>query len=113
MKKILFAILAGIICIGLVACTPASVEKAEDKMQEAGYKVVAYSKDDAEGCVGGFIASKGLSDLSNTMTAVLFETKDDAREFYSSVSEFDVAKLDGKWVYWGAEEAIKEFTSLF
>ena len=83
-----------------------------EKMQEAGYKVVAYSND-AEGKVGGIVATKGITDLSNTMTAVLFETKDDATDFYSTISELDGAKLDGKWVYWGAEEAIEEFTALF
>ena len=81
-------------------------------VQEAGDKVVAYSND-AEGKVGGFVATKGITDLSNTMTAILFETKDDATDFYSTVSELDGAKLDGKWVYWGAEEAIEEFTALF
>ena len=95
-------------CIGMAACTPSSVEKAEEKMQEAGYKVVAYSKD-AEGMVGGFVASKGITDVTNTMTAILFETKDDATDFYSNISETG-AVLDGKWVYWGAEEAIDEFT---
>ena len=112
MKKILMAILAAIMCIAMTACTPMSVEKAEEKMQEAGYKVVAYSKDDAEGMVGGFVATKGLTDLTNTMTAVLFDSKDAASDFYSTLSETG-AVLDGKWVYWGAEEAVKEFTAIF
>ena len=112
MKKFLLGLLAAIMCIGMAACTPSSVEKAEEKMQEAGYKVVAYSKDDAEGMVGGFVASKGLTDITNTMTAILFDSKDAASDFYSTISETG-AVLDGKWVYWGAEEAIKEFTAMF
>ena len=106
------AILAAIMCIGMAACTPTSVESAEEKMQEAGYKVVAYSKDDAEGMVGGFVATKGITDLTNTMTAVLFDSKDAASDFYATLSETG-AVLDGKWVYWGAEEAVKEFTAMF
>lgn len=112
MKKILLAILAAFMCIGMAACTPSSVEKAEEKMQEAGYKVVAYSNKDAEGMVGGFVATKGLTDLTNSMTAALFDSKDAASDFYSSLSETG-AVLDGKWVYWGAEEAIDEFTAMF
>ena len=112
MKKFLLGLLAAIMCIGMAACAPSSVEKAEEKMQEAGYKVVAYSKDDAEGMVGGFIATKGLTDLTNTMTAVLFDSSDAANDFYSTLSETD-ATLDGKWVYWGADEAVEAFTALF
>lgn len=112
MKKFLLAVITAIMCIGMSACAPSSVEKAEEKMQEAGYKVVAYSKDDAEGMVGGFVASKGITDLTNSMTAVLFESKDAASDFYSTLSETG-AVLDGKWVYWGAEEAVDAFTAMF
>lgn len=112
MKKFLLALVTAIMCIAMVACAPFTVEKAEEKMQEAGYKVVAYSKDEADGFVGGFIATKGITDLTNTMTAVLFETTDQASDFYSTLSETG-ATLDGKWVYWGSEEAIKAFTALF
>ena len=111
MKKFLLAVITAIMCIGMSACAPSSVEKAEEKMQEAGYTVVAYEKEDAEGLVGGFVATAGLSGLlgGNTMTALLFETKDAASDFYSTVSEAG-AVLDGKWVYWGTEDAIEDFT---
>jgi hypothetical protein len=114
MKKFLLAVITAIMCIGMSACAPSSVEKAEEKMQEAGYTVVAYEKEDAEGLVGGFVATAGLSGLlgGNTMTALLFETKDAASDFYSTVSEAG-AVLDGKWVYWGSEEAVDAFTALF
>ena len=46
------------------------------------------------------------------MTAVLFDSKDAATDFYSTLSETG-AVLDGKWVYWGSEKAIEEFTALF
>ena len=49
MKKFLLGLLMAIMCIGMAACTPSSVEKAEEKMQEAGYTVVAYEDEDAEG----------------------------------------------------------------
>ena len=114
MKKFLLGLLMAIMCIGMAACAPMSVEKAEEKMQEAGYKVVAYENKEAEGMVGGFVATAGLSGLlsGNTMTAVLFDSKDAATDFYSALSETG-AVLDGKWVYWGSEEAIKEFKAIF
>lgn len=114
MKKFLLGLLMAIMCIGMAACTPSSVEKAEEKMQEAGYTVVAYEDEDAEGMVGGFVATAGLSGLlgGDVMTAVLFDSKDAATDFYSTLAETG-AVLDGKWVYWGSEKAIEEFTALF
>jgi hypothetical protein len=109
MKKFLLALITAIMCIGMSACTPTSVEAAEEKMQKAGYTVVAY-EEEVEGLVGGFVATAGLGGLlgGNMMTAVLFETADDASDFYSAVNEAG-AVLDGKWVYWGSEEAVDAF----
>ena len=114
MKKFLLAVITAIMCIGMSACAPSSIEKAEEKMQEAGYTVVAYEDKEAEGLVGGFVATAGLSGLlsGNTMTALLFDSKDAATDFYSTVSEAG-AVLDGKWVYWGSDEAVEAFTALF
>ena len=114
MKKFFLALITAIMCIGMSACAPASVEKAEEKMQKAGYTVVAYENKEAEGLVGGFVATEGLGGLlgGNAMTALLFETKDAASDFYSVANQAG-AVLDGKWVYWGSEEAIDEFKALF
>ena len=113
MKKFLCAILAGLMCIGMAACAPSSVEKAEEKMQEAGYTVLAYTADDAEGCVGSFLAQKGLIGGSS-LYACLFDSKDSATDFYSTISQIQSkAVLDGKWVYWGDEAAVEAFTALF
>lgn len=110
MKKILLAILAAFMCIGMAACTPSSVEKAEEKMQKAGYTVVGYEDTDkAEGLVGGFVA---MDVIVPKLTALLFESKDAATDFYSATNKTG-AVLDGKWVYWGDEEAVKEFTAMF
>ena len=113
MKKFLCAILMGIMCLGFAACAPSSIEKAEEKMQEAGYTVLAYSNDDAEGCVGSFLAQKGLINGS-TLYACLFDSKDAATDFYSTATQISSsAVLDGKWVYWGDEDAIDVFKALF
>ena len=114
MKKFFLSLIMAIMCIGMAACAPSSVEKAEEKMQKAGYTVVAYEDKETEGLVGGFVATAGLSGLlgGNTMTALLFETTDAASDFYSVVNQAG-AVLDGKWVYWGSEEAVDAFTALF
>lgn len=113
MKKFLLALLAAVMCIGFAACTPSSVEKAKTKMNEAGYTCVDYSNDDedAEGMIGGFIASKGLLS-DDKLTAMLFSSKEEAAEFYANVDDLGFV-LDGKWVYSGSEAAIEVFTALF
>ena len=114
MKKFLSTMIMALACVAMAACAPMSIEKAEEKMQKAGYTVVAYEKEDAEGLVGGFVATAGLGGLlsGNTMTALLFETTDAASDFYSVANQAG-AVLDGKWVYWGSEEAVDAFTALF
>ena len=113
MKKFLCAILMGIMCLGFVACAPFTVEKAEEKMEKAGYTVLAYSDDEAEGMVGGILAQKGLIGGS-TLYACLFDSKDAATDFYSKAAQISSsAVLDGKWVYWGDEDAIDAFKALF
>lgn len=117
MKKFLSTMIMALACVAMAACAPMSVEKAEEKMQKEGYMVLAYEDTDAEGCVGGFVATKndgeGLFDIEIEMiTAVLFETSDAASDFYSVANQAG-AVLDGKWVYWGTEDAIEDFTALF
>ena len=108
MKKFLCGLFTAVTCLMLVACAPSTVEKAEEKMEEAGYTVVAYNKDDAEGLQGGLVATSGLIG-GNTMTALYFESSDAAKDYYESLSEDTKAVKDGKWVYWGDEAAIKAF----
>ena len=113
MKKFISALMAVLACIAmcfLVACTPSNVEDAETKMEEAGYTVIAYSNKDAEGLVGGLVATKagGLLEL-DVLTAAYFETADDAKAFYENLDETGAVQ-DGKWVYWGDEDAVEDFT---
>lgn len=114
MKKILrtlcIALVAIITGISVTACKPANIEKAEAKMEKAGYTVLAYENDDnIEGFVGGFIAM----DISagDSMLAILFESKNDAEKYAETKiqSEYGEIKVEGKWIYAGTEQAIKEF----
>ena len=126
MKKFLLGLLAAIMCIGMAACAPANLEKAEKKMEDAGYKVEVTDDADAvklltaEGAVGMIVAMKGEFSLTtgidgDMVTAVLFESASAAKDYYEKVSEEEkeedqVIKQDGKWVYVGTEDAVEDFT---
>ena len=117
MKKFLSTMIMALACVAMAACTPTSIEKAEEKMQKEGYMVLSYDDVESEGFVGGFVATRndgeGLLDIELEMiTAVLFETTDAASDFYSVANQAG-AVLDGKWVYWGTEDAVEDFTALF
>ena len=111
MKKILCAVLAAVACLGMAACVPSNMEKAEKKMKEEGYTVITYTDDEAEGLVGAFTATKmeGLLNVDN-VTALLFESSKAAKNYYEGLDNKGSALQDGKWVYWGTEDAIEDFT---
>ena len=116
MKKFLAAIFAFVMCLTLVACVPADLDKAEDKMEEAGYKVVVSEGDAAEflygeEVVGSILATKAegsgiLNTKTYTVTAVLFENNKAAKSYAEGKDDVEVS---GKWAISGDEEAIKAF----
>jgi len=101
----------------LTACVPSSLEKAEEKLEKAGYTVMAYegdAEDLEEGVVGGLVAYKGLLESEGFLTALLFDSAASAKEAYdeylAEVEEEDTeVKLSGKWIYFGDELGIKDF----
>lgn len=106
MKKFLSLLVSLLLIVTMAfmaACTPKDVESAKAKMKEAEYIVVGYENKEAEGLVGGIVASK----LIENMTAALFDTKENAKKFAELMG--DKAVQDGKWVYFGSEGAIKDF----
>lgn len=101
----------------LTACVPSSLEKAEEKLEKAGYTVMAYegdAEDQEEGVVGGLVATKGLLGSDGFLTAILFDSATSAKEafeeYQEEIGEEDTeVKQSGKWVYFGDEQAIKDF----
>ena len=96
----------------LTACVPSNVEKAKEKMEDANYLVIDYDKgDDAEGCVGGILATKILD--GEGLIAILFDSKANAKDYYESLTDKDTEYgnflQDGKWVYAGTDGAIEVF----
>lgn len=96
----------------LTACVPSNVEKATEKMEEADYLVIDYTKaDDAEGCLGGLLATKILD--GEGLIAILFDSKDNAKDYYENLTDKDTEYGNflqkGKWVYAGTDGAIEVF----
>lgn len=115
--KILISVVAVLMCaVMLIACVPQSVEKAQKKMEEAGYVVVSSSDDDKEeGVVGSFIATKTTNIINiDVVTAVWYSSTKEAKEAYEEYKgeeedEDTVVKRSGKCVYFGTEQAVKDF----
>lgn len=106
-KIIATTALSVLACATLFACVPSNMEKAKTKMKKEGYTIAAYEDKEAEGLVGGFIATKKGDFIElDTLTALLFDDKDSAKDFYEDLNK-GVQK--GKWVYWGDEDAMEDF----
>jgi len=109
MKKFLCGLLAAVATLSLVACVPSNMEKAEKRMKKEGYTVIAYTDDEAEGLIGGFNATKSENFSVDNLTALLFESSKEAKAFYKDMKNKSQAIQEGKWVYWGTEDAIEDF----
>ena len=117
MKKFWTGLVVLLSFLMLVACTPKNLDKAEEKMKDAGYTVEVMSGElieitYGEYAVGCLIATKKegsglLNTKLYTITAILFEDKDAAKSFAEGKEGVTV---DGKWVYSGDKEAIDAFT---
>ena len=111
LKSLSLGLVVAFVGVLLCACAPANTEKAEAKMKEAGYAVVAYEKDtNEEGLVGGISATKvSLTDESGHITALLFDSAKTAKTYYEKHENNENIGQAGKWVYWGTENAIEVF----
>lgn len=116
MKKFVKVTAIVVVCLMAVAmfaaCAPSSVEKAKEKLEDKDYLCAGYQDKESEGVQGGIIATKVLS--GEAITAVWFDTVANAKKFYEDISgdEKENLKRSGKCVYWGTDQAIKDFTSL-
>ena len=124
MKKFLrFLAAASLACLAFLisACMPWNLDKAQEKMEKAGYEVTvsredAEKADDCEGCIIAIKSGDGLLGIFDTdmLIAFYFDDKDDATEFVSEASAlyeaiYGTVKQDGKWVYAGTAAAIEAF----
>ena len=83
MKKFLKLLLTGLLtvitAVMLIACAPADLDKAEDKLEEAGYTIIANIEVNEDGVVGSITAMKGLIG-GDSIIAILYEDAKDAKE---------------------------------
>ena len=125
MKKFLVGLMTVLFCLCLAACAPANIEKAQEKLKDAGYTIITMSEEavpGVDGSVGSITATKSdslmgaISGDIDMIVAVLFESTSDAKEYYEAhkddekEDEEQIMKQDGKWVYVGTEDAIEDFT---
>lgn len=117
MKKFLLSLVLVILVVMsalMFACAPSDVADAKTKMQEEGYGVVDYSGNvSSNGFIGGIIATKDFNESTfgvdlKTVTALLFDSKDNAKAYLESLGETSAERL-GCWVVWGDEEAVSDF----
>lgn len=105
--------MATVACAMFAACAPSNLNKAEAKMEEAGYTVIELPA--IGDSVGGINATKisGWTE-ADSITAYLFETSEEAKEFLADWDKWvgeGTAVQSGKWIYAGSEDAVKAFTA--
>ncbi len=109
MKWITLGAASAITCVAFVACAPASLEKAQEKMEAAGYTV------ETEEYLGiGQIYA--YNEDGDVLSGALYESTSDAKSAYelaesmaSAMPEGYSLKRIGKWVVTGTDAAIKAF----
>ena len=93
MKKFLVGLMTVLFCLCLAACAPANIEKAQEKLKDAGYTIVTMSEEavpGVDGSVGSITATKtdslmgAISGDIDMIVAVLFESTSDAKEYYEA-----------------------------
>ncbi len=115
MKKFIKALTTCIVLmltmVILVACVPNNAESAIKKMKEEGYSATSYTVSFIDGAVEGFTATDIDGFDIDTITAIWFESIEDAKEFEEKFNEDDneLVKRRGKCVYYGTEDAIEDF----
>ena len=121
MKKLLSVLLAALTCLFLVACAPADLDKAEEKLEKAGYdNITVIEGQFAEALKENSVGQITVIDKKGMMVAVLFEDAASAKDYYEDLKEEDddkddddVVKKSGKWVVAGNEDIVKDFLKLF
>ncbi len=126
MKKIVKLLSATLLtvltAVMLLACAPADLDKAEEKMEEAGYTCMEMTGNDLADfvpeeeidSVSGVITGVKLDDQEDAFYAIIFKDEASAKDVMSDASTDDmlegfVVKQEGKWVFMGSETAYDAF----
>ena len=127
MKKVLrlsSLLLVLVALLGLTACAPKDPVKAKEKLEKKEYTVVVdgnlapagmklFGIDGVESVV---TATKKVDDEVESVTAVLFAEKAQAKDAMEKLQEYakkngteSEVKQAGKWLYYGTEQGMKDF----
>lgn len=127
MKKVLrmsSLLLVLVALLGLTACAPKDPAKAKEKLEGKEYTVVvdanvipaAMKLFGIKGVESVVTATKKAEDNVETVTAVLFAEKAQAKDAIDKLVEYakkngeqTEVKQVGKWLYYGTEQAMKDF----
>lgn len=117
MKKLLkllsVSLVAILTAVMLIACAPADLDKAEEKMEKLDYIVEAQEIEDNEDGIVGMILIRedGLS--LNMLYAVLFDSSKSAKDYFDEKNgeDEDNVWLEGKWILSGDEDIYEDFMS--
>ena len=108
----------------LVGCAPKDPAAAKEKLEKAEYVVVenklvipgALKLVGVDGIDSVLVATKSVEDGVIAVTLVYFGEKADAKAAYEKVQEYaekedkdSVVKQSGNWIYFGSEQAVKDF----
>lgn len=127
MKKIirlssLLLVLVGL--LGLTACAPKDPVKAKEKLEKAEYTVEVdgtvmpgvLKLAGIDGIESVVIGSKKVDDKLETVTAILFAEKAQAKDAIEALEAYankhgeeTEVKQAGKWLYYGTEQGMKDF----
>lgn len=129
MKKILTAVCAVTLCIGMSACSPISIESmprnievAEKRMEKAGYDTKILTVEETQELLGMEVPGLEKALLATgeedeygygAFIALYFESEDAAKAFMELLGEADQGMQEGKWVYAGEYKAMDAFEKLF
>jgi len=129
MKKVLLVLVVLLSAVLLVSCAPKDQKAAKEKMEGKGYDVAvdsvaipaALNFMGVQGIETVLVCSKTVENSDGdsevlAVTAIYFDTKDNAKKFYEEVSKYakknaanNESKITGHWIYYGSEKAMKDF----
>lgn len=127
MKKVLrlsSLLLVLVALLGLTACAPKDPVKAKEKLEKKEYTVyvdgtgipAAMKLFGIDGVESVVTATKKVDDEVESVTAVLFAEKAQAKDAVAKLQEYakkngteSEVKQAGKWLYYGTEQGMKDF----
>ena len=123
-KKIASLLVLLVAFVALVGCAPEDPAAATEKLEKAEYSVVedkiiipgALKLVGVKGIESVLVATKAAEESTEVVTMVYFAEKEDAKNAFDEIKSYaeekdkeTSVKQSGNWVYYGTEQAVKDF----